>query len=227
MSVYFINAWEVKMKKLLWIKLGGVAVVVSAQLSAVACERPPIKDYQYSSCYDNDVAVVYKNDRPALVHRSGRVVDLPYASVGDFYEGLAYVGNDDGKYGVMDTRGQFVVPLDYDDVGDFHEGLAYVEKNEKYGFINKKGKVVIPVRYDDVGGRFQHGVTYAQKGEKYGLINQKNRTVAPFKFDFIRRYDEHLWHACTIKETEEDVEFTGYYIDNQGNISQAGICDYY
>ena len=56
-----------------------------------------------------------------------------------------------GKYGLIDTKGNIVIAPIYDDTLIFREGLAKVGINGKYGFIDKKGNIVIAPIYDFAG----------------------------------------------------------------------------
>ena len=54
-----------------------------------------------------------------------------------------------GKYGFINTAGEFVINPQFDGARDFSEGLARVNIGGKYGFINTSGEIVINPQFDD------------------------------------------------------------------------------
>ncbi|NLK50566.1 MAG: WG repeat-containing protein [Candidatus Cloacimonetes bacterium] len=81
-----------------------------------------------------------------------------------FSEGMAWVKNENDKYGFIDKSGTLVIPFKYDYVRPFHEGRALVSQDAEYstktGFIDTKGEEVIQLTdkyyyFDD----FQEGYT--------------------------------------------------------------------
>jgi len=55
----------------------------------------------------------------------------------------------DGKYGIVDSKGNIIAPTIYDEPIYFiNEKVAKISKNKKYGVIDKKGRVIVPVIYD-------------------------------------------------------------------------------
>jgi hypothetical protein len=59
----------------------------------------------------------------------------------DFSEGLAAV-QQDGRYGYIDTAGNWVVEPTYTNAGRFSEGFARVQMENQWGFIDEKGNLM-------------------------------------------------------------------------------------
>lgn len=127
---------------------------------------------------------------------------LDFTFVGDFSEGLAWVGIVDEihpskrSYGYIDKTGKLVIDLDYDMAGDFKDGLAAVKKFGKYGFINKYGEFVIGFEYDDLGEEyvylFNEGLCAVSKNGKFGFIDTSGKKITDFKYDFSPGFTEGL-----------------------------------
>lgn len=81
-------------------------------------------------------------------------------------DGYAYVANDAGKYGYIDTNGQVIIPLTYDDAFGDGQGLFTVGQTSggqvQYGIVDKNNQVVVPLEYDDITP-FENDVAYAIK----------------------------------------------------------------
>ena len=56
----------------------------------------------------------------------------------------------DGKWGLINQRGELVVELQFDRVESFSEGLAQVERDGKWGLINTAGEIVTQPEYDNL-----------------------------------------------------------------------------
>lgn len=103
-----------------------------------------------------------------------------------FNEGMAWVENEDGKYGYINKKGELVIPCKYDSANLFHEGLAKVSKQSdsgtKTGFVNKKGDEVIKLKSDIYYEYFHEGYcTYYTQNDDYermyGTIGKKGNPV--------------------------------------------------
>ena len=108
----------------------------------------------------------------------GRVPFGPYA--GPFSEGLAQV-QVRGRWGYVDTQGEWVVEPTYERADPFREGVASVRKGEKqYGWIDRSGAEAIPFRFD-VGDSFHEGLARAtlpgQPGWSY--VDRQGDVVIP------------------------------------------------
>ena len=84
--------------------------------------------------YSDGVAVVKNGDYYGCFSHTGKWIAQPiYTYAGMFNEGLAVVGEKNGKKGVIDTNGNTVLPFVYDEISDVSGGvIAAYEK--QYGW---------------------------------------------------------------------------------------------
>lgn len=125
-----------------------------------------------------------KTDLCGFVDANGKVViDPVYESVGDFFEGLAMVQNEERNWGFIDKTGKVVVPLIYKMCGDFSEGLAYVEtEDEKCGYVDTSGNMVISPVYIGANS-FSEGLACVRtESGKYGYIDKNGKMVIKAKY---------------------------------------------
>ncbi|MGK7944349.1 MAG: WG repeat-containing protein [Microcystaceae cyanobacterium] len=135
---------------------------------------------------------------------------------GKFSEDLAEVIKN-GKYGIINKRGQLIVPCEFDDFKSnpydikFGEGgLIKVKNDNKYGIYNlHKGQLIIPCEFDDC-------ITYGSKLEEWGLIEVKNdnkygiynlhkgQLIVPCEFE--GEFDLRLWNNGFISLRRNDKE---------------------
>jgi hypothetical protein len=65
-----------------------------------------------------------------------------------FKEGLAAVEDTNGKWGFINTNGEFVVKPVYDYAESFQNGLAVVWDFSKMYYVNKKGELISEVFWE-------------------------------------------------------------------------------
>jgi hypothetical protein len=100
----------------------------------------------------------------------------------EFSEGLAAVAIG-GKWGFIDSSGQFIVKPQYGQVWSFSEGLAvfclggvqdpesgFILAGGAWGFIDKIGEVKVKPIYNE-SESFQDGLAMVRIGEKRGYID--------------------------------------------------------
>lgn len=107
------------------------------------------KYYQLGYFFE-PIALAQKTpDSPfVLVDKEGKekcVLDSNIYLAHNFHEELALVYTNKGKYGYINTQGEYAIPAVYDYATDFSEGRALVGQlsetgNIEYTFINKKGE---------------------------------------------------------------------------------------
>ncbi len=107
--------------------------------------------------FQSGLAEVHVSDG-VYIDKSGKtVISHKFYRGWTFSEGLAVAMPKDGdpgagKWGYIDTSGDFVIPPKFDSkngnyVWSFSNGFAKIEVNYKYGFINRSGEFKLPARF--------------------------------------------------------------------------------
>jgi len=177
-------------------------------------------NYDTGLNFSDGLALVWKDRKCGYIDTKGNEVialtDKYYGT--SFHDGLAAVGNNDGKYGFIDKKGELVIPMRFDVEEDgvtseFHEGYAVACKNGKYGYIDKSGKEVIPCKYDEAND-FNDGMALVAVKDKdngylFGYIDTEGKEIIPCRYcpagDF----------CDGIAIVAKDMKFT--IIDKKGN----------
>ncbi|MDD6799486.1 MAG: WG repeat-containing protein [Firmicutes bacterium] len=74
--------------------------------------------------YSEGIAVLGKNEYFGYFDYNGRWLTSPsYTEARPFYQGLAVVGDSNGKYGLIDTEGKFILPCAFDYISDVSSGI--------------------------------------------------------------------------------------------------------
>jgi uncharacterized protein len=97
---------------------------------------------------------------------------------------------ENGKYGIKNTKGKILTPIEYDNIYNFAEytKLCVAEKNKKFVFLNAKGEKEFDAEFDDLFDYFDNyepkkQIAIAKLGEQYGLINRKGQWVVESVWD--------------------------------------------
>ena len=113
-----------------------------------------------------------------------------------------------GKYGMLNVKGNIVIPFIYDDLCFFDNGTIRAKKNSKLGVIDKKGNTIIPFVYDDIYEIDRINKFFLVKqNNKWGCIDRSGKITVPFVFDFL--YDKHYCDNCDGLLTAENKDDKG------------------
>ena len=107
------------------------------------------------------------------IDTTGKTVFGGYTDASSFQNGYAYVANDEGKYGYIDTGGAVVIPLPYAAAFGAGDGLfsvgQYTGDRILYGLVDTENNVVVPLEYEDISS-CGDGVAYAVKDGKVVIL---------------------------------------------------------
>ncbi|MDR0561008.1 MAG: WG repeat-containing protein [Prevotellaceae bacterium] len=176
----------------------------------------------FTYSYDNNhYAKVKKDGKWGIVTIDGKVVvSYMYDDIYDFdytqtsrmegpyidfldYEGKTAMVKKDGKWGIVNTKGEVLAACVYEaffipDVHLFCADRAAAKKDGLWGFLNEKGKPVTAFIYEDVGSMdlkipqftstFCGGMAIVKKTGKWGAIDTDGNEKVPFIYDYISNF---------------------------------------
>lgn len=106
------------------------------------------------------------------------IIPYKYKDVQNFSEGLAWVQNEEWKYGAIDKNDNVIIPFIYDDAEEFVDGIALViqhDENEsgviyKWGAIDTEGNYIYDMKYSAWDGPVWGGTDMYMRGleDSYG-----------------------------------------------------------
>lgn len=118
------------------------------------------------------------------------------------YEKSVLKYEQDGKYGLIDLKGNVVTKPIYDSIDGLEnkEGELLISQNGKYGVINTKGAELIKAKYDYISGDEYYtqdkkfalsGYILGEKtsnGYRYGYMNYKRKMLLNIEYNDIMRF---------------------------------------
>ena len=91
------------------------------------------------------------------------------------FDGLIGVRSD-GKWGFIDSAGEWIIKAQYEAVDHFENRLCSVKIDGKWGVIDTTGKVIIEPKYDWYV-RFSNDLAAVNIDGKYGYINKEGKVA--------------------------------------------------
>lgn len=170
---------------------------------------------------DGKAVVQLADKKYGIIDLNGGILKtFPYEQVTDISEGrLFFKEKSDGKFGLMDEKGQIIVAPKYGAVENFKNGTAVVGEGDtiiKFGVINRNGEYTIQPKYHRIESlgedRFAVGIPIKDEANympsRYAVSDKKGNVLTEFIYYGVSEYKNNLASVY-------DNKFT-YFIDKQG-----------
>ncbi|MCF8357720.1 MAG: WG repeat-containing protein [Prolixibacteraceae bacterium] len=158
-------------------------------------EITPMFDWANSFSKDG-LALVNNGDSYYFINKKGNP-EIMLNQYDDFscyfWDGMAWVEDEQGDYGFIDTDGNSAIPAIYYDVHRFSEDLAWVKMNDDddYMAIDKDGKSVTPDMFGSTRP-FSEGLAAVKVGGYWGFVDTKGEYVISPQYDWCGSFYEGL-----------------------------------
>lgn len=91
-----------------------------------------------------------------------------------------FTAQSNGKYGLLDTAGNWLIKPEYDALTDCREGLLAFAKNGRWGYLDRNGIIVLPAVYTQANP-FREGIASVRRSDgRCVLIDRKGATTLVF-----------------------------------------------
>lgn len=149
--------------------------------------------YQRAWNFSEGIAAVYKEGLVSFINSFGEPAfpttfpiryNLNYDDIAfQFHHGICVMKTMDGKWGLINTEGEWVVEPIYTTISAPRKGYRVVSDGNFYGLISETGQVVLPLEYDFIRQSSEPaGFTIAKDGLAK-VIDYDLKTVVPFVHD--------------------------------------------
>lgn len=140
----------------------------------------PIGKYEDFNVINQDLAIVKSNGGNGIVDKNGTLI-VPIGKYDKLiyrYGVLTYSQN--GKWGVIDEKGNQATPAEYDNIEPARHslGIALVTKDGKIGVINSEGKQIVALG-DYNGGSIIGKIGFLKSNEGTMIFNLDGKILAP------------------------------------------------
>ena len=176
---------------------------------------------------DGYVWFINENGEMAFKEVFPIVYDDDYNSIAfRFHHGLCVMRTMEGKWGMINTKGEWIVEPIYTVLSAPQLGSRIVGDGTHYGLLDLEGNIILPVEYDDIHLSNREGCLMLVKDGRAKLVNRKLETVEPFVFDrtFLLSYVDG-YRDSEEEATSVHPKYFGYQIgeycgvlDDQGHV---------
>ena len=100
-----------------------------------------------------------------------------------FHDGLCVMISWDHKWGLINTRGEWVVEPIYTEIKKPRFGYRIVSESERYGLLTSAGKTVLPLEYDIIRYSSDGQGFFIAKDGYAKIVDKHFNTIVPFAHD--------------------------------------------
>ncbi|MDR2420914.1 MAG: WG repeat-containing protein [Oscillospiraceae bacterium] len=147
--------------------------------SVLGADGAALSPYAYDGIARDEKGVVYRNERLFaledggyyLIGKSGeRIAETKFEDARLFCDATYAAVRSGGKWGFIDSGGEYVVKPEYDGARSFSNGLAAVKIDGKWGFIDEENRLVIENIFEDAKDFNGRGGVFVRSGGDWELL---------------------------------------------------------
>jgi hypothetical protein len=139
------------------------------------------------------------------------VIAADYSAAMPFHDGRAVVFQN-GKAGLIDTKGTLILPTQYDNI--IRDHLLRLGQEGRFALADPAGKLLSGFDFDQIFPE-RSGLFLVDLEGKYGMIDTAGKRIVPTEYDLVRNLRDHQGNATDLIEVRQD-ELLGLY-DRCGN----------
>ncbi|EPH11061.1 WG repeat-containing protein [Myroides odoratimimus] len=157
-------------------------------------KNQPFKTLGKTYNFKGGVAFYKPGEKVGLINQEGVVIVPPT------YEKIMYLNDEyfkalsQGKWGIIDAKGNIIVSCMYDAVGEYHNGITWVKENEIFYLWNNEQKIELP-EVTKIISIENMDYIIAKKEKLVGMINSLGHEVIPFMYENMGELSEGLISA--------------------------------
>ncbi|MDE7381831.1 MAG: WG repeat-containing protein [Muribaculaceae bacterium] len=143
--------------------------------------------YDAAWCFRDSVAAVCIGDSVFFIDHKGHPINsrryLREKGREYFYVDGLFAESKDGKYALVDKKGENVTDFLYDNIKDGVSGYWVMEQNGLFGILDSKGEELIPARYNDLAVSEENGLVATLDNNSKIQLDYEGNVLNPFVFD--------------------------------------------
>ena len=149
--------------------------------------------YQRAWNFSEGIAAVYKDGVVSFINSFGEPAfhatfpiryELNFDEIAfQFHNGLCIMRTMEGKWGMINTNGEWAVEPIYNTISAPQDGFRIVYDGNKYGLLTLDGQLALPVVYDDIRPYSVRGGIRLVKDGYAKVVDHNLNTIVPFVHD--------------------------------------------
>jgi hypothetical protein len=158
---------------------GVVAVKKNGAWSLVGTDGVALAPNTYDGFVKDEKGVVYRNERLFVFEDGGyymidetgkRITEAKFEDARLFNDSTYAAVKSGGKWGFVDSEGEYVIVPEYEGARSFSNGFAAVKSDGKWGFIDVENKPVIEPIFEDAKDFNGRGCVFVRREENWELL---------------------------------------------------------
>ena len=177
---------------------------------------------------DGCISFINPEDKPAFEATFPIYYDDYFNDITpQFHNGLCVMRSPENKWGLINTRGEWVVEPIYTDMHAPRLGYRIVSDGSKYGLLTNAGELALPLEYDFIRPASDNsGFILAKDGMAKAVDKELNVTI-PFVYDdlspisYVDAYTDDCYDENVVTDSKYlkyDVGSGSGVIDQEGNV---------
>ena len=187
--------------------------------------------------FSEGIAAVLKDGVVSFIKEDGELAfsntfpiyyDDDYSEIAfQFHQGLCVMRTLDNKWGLINTRGEWVVEPVYNSIDAPHFGYRRVTDCNKYGLLTLDGKVALPLEYDNIRLSSDDRGFILIKAGLAKEVDKDLQTIVPFVYDNLSAITDDTYNSDEeydasntqpVRYWRYDIGENSGVIDSKGNV---------
>ena len=145
--------------------------------------------------FSDGLALVRTEGRWGYIDKRGQLSIPPtLRAAWPFVNGRARAQQVDGKFGYINTSGEWIISAEYADLSEFSEGLASFRKDESYGYIDTTGTITIDAQFDKAAA-FENNEAVVAIDNQYGIIDRSGNPILKYQYERLKPFQGDIARA--------------------------------
>ena len=156
---------------------------------------PPVSERYYKEI-NRDIAIAFISDKFTYLSLDGKFPSHLTFDLGTYFQNDRAIVMKDGKWGVINEKGEFLIPLLYDKIidEDFGESRDF-EHRQIFPLMHGDSKYQansdfwVLQKFKRILRTLKNNIINASLNGKWGLVDLTGRVINDFKYDYIKYLD--------------------------------------
>jgi hypothetical protein len=133
----------------------------------------------YEGFARDEKGVVYRNERLFALDKGGyylidktgkRISETKFEDARLFNDNTYAAVKSGGKWGFVDSEGEYIIAPEYEGARSFSNGFAAVKSGGKWGFIDAENRMTLENTFEDAKDFNSRGCVFVRTGENWELL---------------------------------------------------------
>jgi serine/threonine-protein kinase len=166
--------------------------------------------FEDADLFYHDLARVKMKDKYGFIDTTGQItIPCIFDFANNFQKNKVSVVEMSGRFGIIDSKGNYVLKPTYDKIELFDDDIAYFKEKDLFGVLNFKGEVVQKAIFKDKVYVTENYERVCDVNDKWGLMDEHGKIVIDMQYDKIRPDPERTKISFWRGDHETTIDLVG------------------